>query len=182
MPIYIYGKNINNLAICAAIACIFWFVLIFLWDVKKWLKITCCILFFVSFFGILFYTVLGRTPSGVHEFKFISFYPGEFFREMFMNALLYLPLGLALSVIIGLWAIPAAFLLSISIETWQYFAGTGLAQGTDVLMNTLGCAIGCLPVILVFVIRKVQKMFKKKKEVTEPAAPQEKPTPAFLRE
>lgn len=62
-----------------------------------------------------------------------------------MNAFLYFPLGLSLSVLIGPWAILAAFVLSLGIETWQYFAGTGLAQGTDVICNTLGCAIGAIP-------------------------------------
>lgn len=84
----------------------------------------------------------GKRSACIHFFADIS---NEFFREMVMNAFLYYPLGLALSVLIGLWSIPLAFMFSVGIETWQYFAGTGLAQGTDVICNTLGCAIGALP-------------------------------------
>ena len=45
--------------------------------------------------------------------------------------------------------ISIGFLISVSIESWQYFAGTGLAQGTDVIMNTLGAAIGTIPWVIV---------------------------------
>ena len=72
-----------------------------------------------------------------------------------MNALLYVPLGFTLTVLIGPQSILAAFVLSLVIETWQYFAGTGLAQGTDVIMNTLGCVVGVIPYIIVkFIDRK----------------------------
>ena len=58
-----------------------------------------------------------------------------------MNAFLYFPLGLTLSCLIGPWAIVAGFMLSVSIESWQYLECTGLAQGTDVLCNTIGMAV-----------------------------------------
>ena len=35
-----------------------------------------------------------------------------------------------------------SFLLSLGIESWQFAAGTGIAQGTDVLCNTLGACMG----------------------------------------
>lgn len=37
--------------------------------------------------------------------------------------------------------------MDIEIESWQYMAGSGLAQGTDVIMNTLGAAIGSVPYV-----------------------------------
>ena len=98
-------------------------------------------------YGILYYTIWHRSGGEEHQFIFVSQYSDEFFREMFMNGLLYLPLGLGLSVFVGPWVILIAFLISVGIETWQYLAGTGLAQGTDVLMNTLGAAFGMLPVL-----------------------------------
>ena len=64
---------------------------------------------------------------------------------MLMNVFLFFPFGLSLTVLIGKWSVLAAFLLSVTIEVWQYYAGTGLAQGTDVICNTLGCAIGMIP-------------------------------------
>ena len=100
----------------------------------------------LAVYGVLKYTVLHRSAGDIHQFILVNVYNGEFFREMFMNAFLYIPFGMALSVFLGPWVIIAAFLLSAGIETWQYFAGTGLAQGTDILMNTLGAAIGVIPI------------------------------------
>ena len=48
----------------------------------------------VSFFLILKFTVLGRTPSGVYQFVVMAPYSDEFFRELLMNIFLYFPLGL----------------------------------------------------------------------------------------
>ena len=44
------------------------------------------------------------------------------------------------------WGVLAGFVLSFGVEVWQYATGAGLAQGTDVLCNTLGAAVGILPV------------------------------------
>ena len=41
-----------------------------------------------------------------------------------------------------------SFLLSLVIESWQYYAGTGTAQVTDVICNTLEAAIGTLSFLL----------------------------------
>ena len=95
---------------------------------------------------VLWLTVWNRTPSEEHVFTWAAAYTNEFFREMFMNAVLYVPFGLAACGLFGHWGVVAGLWLSLSIEIWQYFAGTGLAQGTDVLCNTLGAAVGMLPV------------------------------------
>lgn len=100
-----------------------------------------------ALYGILAYTVLGRTASNDHTFVWTAAIGNEFIRELYMNALLYYPFGLCLSVLIGPWAIIVSFLLSVTIELWQYISGSGLAQGTDVLMNTLGAAIGAVPYV-----------------------------------
>lgn len=96
----------------------------------------------VSFFLILKLTVLGRTPSGVHQFVVMAPYSDEFFRELLMNVFLYFPLGLTLGELIGWHRIWLALVLAIVIESWQYAAGTGMAQVTDVICNTLGVWIG----------------------------------------
>ena len=83
----------------------------------------------VSFFLILKFTVLGRTPSGVYQFVVMAPY-------------LYCPLGLTLGELIGWHRIWLALVLAIVIESWQYAAGTGMAQVTDVICNTLGAWIG----------------------------------------
>ena len=95
---------------------------------------------------VLWLTVWNRTPSEEHVFTWAAAYTNEFFREMFMNAVLYVPFGLAACGLIGPWGVLAWFLLSAGVEFWQYATGAGLAQGTDVLCNTLGAAVGMLPV------------------------------------
>ena len=55
----------------------------------------------VSFFLILKFTVLGRTPSGLYQFVVMAPYSDEFFRELLMNVFLYFPLGLTLGELIG---------------------------------------------------------------------------------
>lgn len=95
---------------------------------------------------VLWLTVWNRTPSEEHVFTWAAAYTNEFFREMFMNAVLYVPFGLAACGLIGPWGVLAGFLLSVGVEVWQYATGAGLAQGTDVLCNTLGAADGMLPV------------------------------------
>ena len=95
---------------------------------------------------VLWLTVWNRTLSEEHVFTWAAAYTNEFFREMFMNAVLYVPFGLAACGLIGPWGVLAGFLLSAVVEGWQYATGAGLAQGTDVLCNTLGAAVGMLPV------------------------------------
>ena len=95
---------------------------------------------------VLWLTVWNRTPSEEHVFTWAAAYTNEFFREMFMNAVLYVPFGLAACGLIGPWGVLAGFVLSVGVEVWQYATGAGLAQGTDVLCNTLGAAVGMLPV------------------------------------
>ena len=103
----------------------------------------------LAVYGIFAYTVLNRNTRGMHQFVLVSQNNHEFLRELFMNGLLFLPLGLALSVFLGEWTILVAFLISTGIEVWQFAAGTGLAQGTDVLMNTVGATIGTIPLWII---------------------------------
>lgn len=145
----IYIQNISFLSVYVFLSAMIFVVLLLIGRQKE--IIIKCInlgLFIVAFYAVIDYTVIGRRVTDSHTYCFFVC-NNESFREMFMNALLYYPFGLTLTVVIGPWSILVAFLLSISIETWQYFAGTGLAQGTDVVMNTLGCAIGSIPYIAV---------------------------------
>lgn len=85
--------------------------------------------------------------AGENTFRSVSVcgdgtYLDEFFRELLMNVFLYFPLGLTLGELIGWHRIWLALVLAIVIESWQYAAGTGMAQVTDVICNTLGAWIG----------------------------------------
>ena len=117
--------------------------------------------------GIIHFTILARTPSDTHIFMvFLDLSSNEFIREMVMNTFLFFPFGLFLPYVLYcilflivkhpssskdfpantpiLVTIAISFLLSLVIESWQYYAGTGTAQVTDAICNTLGAAIGTL--------------------------------------
>lgn len=69
---------------------------------------------------------------------------GTHFEEVVLNALVFVPLGLYLSML-GMkpWkAILLGFCLSLLFEALQYTLSIGAADVTDLLMNTLGTAIG----------------------------------------
>jgi hypothetical protein len=114
------------------------------------------LLLLASGYAILKYTVLGRAPSNKHVIVFCAPYGDEFWREMVMNLLLYFPLGLSLPNVIRRYrgSVLLAFLCSCTIELWQYCAGTGMAQGTDVIMNTLGTAAGGTAFCALWIIRQ----------------------------
>ena len=125
---------------------------VFIWGLLGWIvprrvwKPVCGAAALLATVLVLWLTVWNRTPSEEHVFTWAAAYTNEFFREMFMNAVLYVPFGLAACGLIGPWGVLAGFLLSAGVEVWQYATGAGLAQGTDVLCNTLGAAVGMLPV------------------------------------
>ena len=100
---------------------------------------------------ILCFTVLGRECSEAHRFiLYAHSEPWDLIPELYRNLFLFYPLGLFLPYAISknskternlvYYLIPLA--LSLSIEIWQYVFGTGVAQVTDVIMNTLGASIG----------------------------------------
>ena len=118
---------------------------------------------------ILLYTVVGRGTADVRVISltpFITFERAkaevELYRTMYMNMLLFLPLGLSLPFALpqkwkckALLSAVAGFLLSVGVEAIQYFFRIGDCETDDVLMNTLGMLIGissfgivCLPLVL----------------------------------
>ena len=145
---HVYGMNMRVLAVWAVTGLVAWGWARTVVGRRRWgrLALRCAgvVLGVVAVYGVLAYTVLGRVPAGSHEFVWYSYHRGEFVREMFMNALLYVPLGVALAELVGPWALVVGLVLSMGVEEWQFLAGTGLAQGTDVLCNALGCALGML--------------------------------------
>ena len=141
----IYAGNLQVLTLITLIVLVIWF---FLQGFTRTCRVIALLGCAASVWAILHFTVLGRTPSGERSFVFSAAYTNEFYREMFMNALLYVPLGMTLSVLTGSRAVAFCLILSAGIEAWQYFAGAGLAQATDVIMNTLGAAAGTLPYLI----------------------------------
>ena len=149
--IYIYGMPLYKVLLAMFFSAALWLILLRVLP-KKALYLSSGLILLLSLWGIAHYCVVFRAASAQHIFIFSTTYADlgeEYFREMVMNMLLYFPLGISLSFFVGPWSILVAFALSLGIESWQYFAGTGLAQGTDVIMNTIGAAIGALPWIIV---------------------------------
>lgn len=154
MLVVVYEEAIEHLASLVLIALLVWGVLWWATTHRRlWRRVLVAVnalLSVAAIYGVLSLTAFGRVSNGEHIFV-LSLDPAheEFLREMFMNALLYLPLGLALSALIGPWVVLVGLALSIGIEWWQYVACTGTAQCTDVLCNTFGCTIGVMPRIWV---------------------------------
>lgn len=130
----------------------------FLWRQMKWRerlwKILNAFMCMIALYLVLRYTVLYRVPSNNRQFMIFAPYSSEFYREILMNVILFYPFGLTLTVLVGPWSIVVALVLSFGIELWQYIVGTGVAQGSDVLMNTLGCVVGAVPYFIRCVWRK----------------------------
>lgn len=141
----IYAARPWVVVILALAAVLIWGLLVRIVPRRVW-KPVCGAAALLATVLVLWLTVWNRTPSEEHVFTWAAAYTNEFFREMFMNAVLYVPFGLAACGLIGPWGVLAGFVLSIGVEVWQYATGAGLAQGTDVLCNTLGAAVGMLPV------------------------------------
>ena len=146
---YIYVSDLKTLSLYILLAFVVWGVLCWFLGHNKYFRYACVLPILISIYGILLLTVLGRSTSSQHIFVFSAAHTSEFYRELFMNALLYFPLGLSLSVLIGPWTILCGFVLSVYIELWQFITGTGIGQVTDILANALGCCLGALPYLVV---------------------------------
>lgn len=125
----------------------------------------------LSLILILCFTVFGRGVSDYRVLElapFISFEKAklnpEFYRTMYMNMLLFLPMGLSLPFALpekwklrALIAVVAGFLLSVGVEAIQYGFAIGNCETDDVLMNTLGTLIGVSSFGIVCLIEMIKK-------------------------
>lgn len=122
----------------------------------------------IGFVIIFMFTILGRDSSldyYINLIPFSSFVKAQispaFYRAMFMNVFLFMPLGLSLpfalterinhkaavSVLIGM-------LTSVTVELTQYLFHIGQCETDDVIMNTLGTFAGATSYILIMNITK----------------------------
>ena len=104
-------------------------------------------------------TLFGRT-AGSRELELRPFYTlttisynNEAVRTMLMNVILFLPFGLTLPYVFAkmknnysrwMICILIGFLMSVAIETIQYYFGLGRAETDDVICNTFGCILGVI--------------------------------------
>lgn len=104
--------------------------------------------------------------------------PKSYWHVTVMNIVLFVPFACGLSCCLGIrsmlradreprripirhpvaFTILVCFLLSVLAETAQYFFGMGLCEVDDVLMNTLGGAVGTIPFCLMCVLMKHGRM------------------------
>lgn len=104
--------------------------------------------------AILFTTVWSRgenaqAPSWIPFYTFVEAkLQPELYRTMLMNVFLFQPIGLSLPNLLPKKAHPVAvtvvfaMLLSIGVEAAQFHYHLGRCEIDDVIMNTLGAAIG----------------------------------------
>ena len=104
------------------------------------------LLFYIVF---IFYMTLwareGTTRANFELFwSYKQFFSSSTLRlEIMNNIWLFVPLGAILARLGAGWkSVAICALLSVCIETIQYFTGFGLAEFDDVISNTLGGAIG----------------------------------------
>ena len=122
-------------------------------DPLRW-KVFNAVVFLGIVAAILYSTVLSRSenaqaPSWIPFYTFVEAkLQPELYRTMLMNVFLFQPLGLALPNLLPKKAHPVAvtvvfaMLLSIGIEAAQFHYHLGRCEIDDVIMNTLGAAIG----------------------------------------
>lgn len=123
---------------------------------KHW-KIFNYILFVLSVYAIFHLTVISRKPGKdilvlmpFHSIAVTKYQP-EMWRSLLMNIALFFPFGVSLSSILHdkhsarkniLCTSAAGLLLSLLIESIQYFYSLGEAWTDDVICNTLGAFLG----------------------------------------
>lgn len=134
-------------------------------------RILACVTALLGLILILIYTVIGRGTADVRVLlltPLITFERAktnvELYRAMYMNMLLFLPLGLSLPFALpekwkrrALIAAAAGFLLSVGVEMTQYVFKIGNCETDDVLMNTLGMLIGISSFGIVCLLQRIRK-------------------------
>ena len=123
---------------------------------RLWWKLFNSAVFVIVILAILYSTVYSRTENFQAPvfIPLYSFYQAktepEIYRSMLMNIFLFEPIGLSLPNILPKKAHPVAvtiiiaILFSVLIEAAQYYFCLGRCEIDDVIMNTLGAAVGGL--------------------------------------
>lgn len=113
-------------------------------------------LVFLGTMAVIFYMTVytrGESASEAILIPFQSFQEArlqpELYRSMLMNVFLFVPIGLSLPFVLGKGRIPifftviTALFFSAGIEYLQYRYALGRCEVDDIIMNTLGAAVGC---------------------------------------
>lgn len=134
-------------------------------------------LFIVYICALLYFTILCRSQRGERVIlnglfdtvrNSLSFEGGLHvtdritFNAMLLNILLFVPMGYILPNFGGIFKkaylmIPMGLLLSLVIETIQYFTRLGVFDVDDLMFNTLGTALGYLLYLLMMRLAKMRE-------------------------
>ena len=128
---YIYPRDLRLVIVISVVMAVLW--VIFDHKIKrKYWKIINFVLLMISVLVILELTVFSRAhgqstfyPIPFYSFRAAKQFP-EFYRLNIMNGFLFVPFGLSLPV----------------VELVQLHFGLGRCETDDVIMNTLGTALG----------------------------------------
>lgn len=164
----IYGFPVHILVISAIGISVLW-ELLAMTILKKYKIILSYILCSCYLFIVLYFTILMRENGSVREVELIPLYSianwNIYKEEVFLNVLLFYPLGVFLSCLIGnsmrkrcFVVVLAATVSSVSIEIMQYVYGRGKAETDDVIFNVFGAVLG------VFVCSAIQKIIRRKRK------------------
>ena len=166
MLLFIYCLPLDFLIIFCAIVLVAW--PFFNSKFIQSSSLTNMFVFLVSTVIVLYTTLFIRT-TGHFDIELRPFYTFvmaqdqvEYYRTFFMNALLFVPLGLSMPYVLSKkprkWTvfvtIGFACLLSVSIEFLQYSYHLGRCETDDVIANTLGATVGTLSYLLYIRILK----------------------------
>ncbi len=130
--------------------------------------------FFLLAFSVfvMIYTTILKREGGNGQIELSPFYTFvlakqqvEYYRTFFMNALLFVPLGLSMPYMLSKkprkWPVFVttvfAAVLSAGIEFLQYYYHLGRCETDDVIANTLGAAVGTLSYSIYMNILKNQE-------------------------
>lgn len=173
---YIYVQPLNRIIFCMFLVVLLWAAGGKYLDSKKmWrmFNICCCV---GAAIAILRFTLYNRT-KGMNEIILIPFYSfveaktePELYRSMLMNVFLFVPLGLSTPYVLprkwgkyikSIVTILYAVCLSVVIEGCQYRYGLGRCEVDDVIMNTMGAAIGTFN----YILAKIEVRLKKQTNI-----------------
>ncbi len=160
--LFIYSSSPAALTYLAFLFLLLWAALSLIRP-KGW-KTANLLLFPLSVICVLFATLIGREAGGEHGTYLIPFEKWrraleqpEYYREMFMNGLLFVPFGMTASCLLPekrgiaariLLAVFLALTVSAAVEYLQYRMNVGYFETDDILCNVLGAFFGAAHLIL----------------------------------
>ena len=164
--IIFYNQPMYKIYIETAVLFVVWTVFVLLLP-KRARRIAGCTGSVLSVLLILLFTVFGRQQSNVYGVNIIPFSSftvtdsqTEFYRSMYLNILLFMPLGMTLPFALPdklrlkpLIAIGSGLALSVAVEFCQLIFNIGKFEIDDMIKNTVGICTGVLSYLIVWLIR-----------------------------